>query len=51
MKDLDQSLGQDILHSLSDSKFPEISHFYNRHDCSLGRRVNAASRKGVEIQT
>ena len=33
-----------------DSKFPEISHFFNLHDSPLGRHVNAASRKSLEIQ-
>ena len=28
------------------AKFPEISHFFNQ----LGRHVNAASRKSLEIQ-
>ena len=32
------------------AKFPEISHFFNHHDSSLGRHVNAASRKSLEIQ-
>ena len=32
------------------AKFPEISHFFNLHDSSLGRHVNAASRKSLEIQ-
>ena len=32
------------------AKFPEISHLFNEHDCSLGRHVNAASRKSFEIQ-
>ena len=31
------------------AKFPEISHF-NVHDSSLGRHVNDASRKSLEIQ-
>ena len=31
-------------------KFPEISHFFNLHDSSLGRRVNAASRKNLEFK-
>ena len=30
-------------------KFSEISHFLNLHDSSLGRYVNAASRKSLEI--
>ena len=33
------------------SKFPEISHFFNLHDSSLGRHVNAVTRKSLEIQT
>ena len=32
------------------AKLPEISHFFNLHDSSLGRHVNAASRKSLEIQ-
>ena len=32
------------------AKFPEISHFFNLHDSSLGSHVNAASRKSLEIQ-
>ena len=32
------------------AKFPEISHFLNLHDSSLGRHVKAASRKSLEIQ-
>ena len=32
------------------AKFPEISHFFNLHDNSLGRHVNASSRKSLEIQ-
>ena len=32
------------------AKFPEISHFFNLHGSSLGRHVNAASRKNLEIQ-
>ena len=32
------------------AKFPEISHFFNLNDNSLGRHVNAASRKSLEIQ-
>ena len=32
------------------AKFPEISHFFNPHDSSLSRHVNAASRKSLEIQ-
>ena len=32
------------------AKFPEISHFFNLHDSPLGRHVNAASRKSLEIQ-
>ena len=30
-------------------KSPEISHFFNLHDGSLGRHVNAASSKSLEI--
>ena len=33
------------------SKIPEISHFFNLHDSSLGRHVNAASRKSLEINS
>ena len=29
---------------------PEISHFFNLHDNSLGRHVNSAPRKSLEIQ-
>jgi len=32
------------------AKLPEISHFFNHHDSSLGRYVNAKSRKSLEIQ-
>ena len=32
------------------AKFPEISHFFNYNDSSLGRHVNAASCKSLEIQ-
>ena len=32
------------------AKFPERSHFFNLYDGSLGRHVNAASRKSLEIQ-
>ena len=32
------------------AKFPEISHFFNLHDSFLGRHVNAASCKSLEIQ-
>ena len=32
------------------AKFPDISHFFNQNDSSLGRRVNAAAHKGLEIQ-
>ena len=28
----------------------KISHFFNQHDSSLGRHVNATSRKSLEIQ-
>ena len=31
-------------------KFPDISHFFKLHDSSVGRHVNAASRKSLEIQ-
>ena len=31
-------------------KFLEISHFFKPHDSSLGRHVNAASRKSLKIQ-
>ena len=31
-------------------KFREISHFFNQHNSSLGRHVNAASGKSLEIQ-
>ena len=33
-----------------DRKIPEISHFFNLGDSSLGRQVNAAARKSLEIQ-
>ena len=34
-----------------DSKIPrKLSHFFNLNDSSLGRHVNAASRKSLEIQ-
>ena len=29
------------------AKFLEVSHFFNQHDSSLGRHVNAASRKNL----
>ena len=32
------------------AKFLEKSHFFNLNDSSLGRHVNAASRKSLEIQ-
>ena len=32
------------------AKFPEISNFFNAHDSSLSRHVNATSRKSLEIQ-
>ena len=32
------------------AKLPELSHIFNQHDSSLGRHVNAASRKSSEIQ-
>ena len=32
------------------AKFPEIGNFFNLNDNSLGRHVNAASRKSLEIQ-
>ena len=32
------------------AKFPEISNFFNLLESSLGRHVNAASRKSLEIQ-
>ena len=32
------------------AKFLEIIHFFNLHDSCLGRHVNAASRKSLEIQ-
>ena len=31
-------------------KFPEVSHFWNQLDSSVGLHVNAASSKGLEIQ-
>ena len=31
-------------------KFNEISHPFNQHDSSLGRHVNAASRRSLEIE-
>ena len=33
------------------AKFPKISNFFNFHDSSLGRHVNAASSKKVEIHS
>ena len=39
-----------ILFSVQIAKFPEISHFFDQHDSCLGRHVNAASRKRLEIQ-
>ena len=36
--------------SLDSKKFPEISHFFDLHDSSLGHHVNAASRNSLEIQ-
>ena len=41
-----------LIHELfrSIAKFPELSHFFNQHDSSFGRHVNAASRKSVDIQ-
>jgi len=39
-----------IFQKTTTAKFPEISHFFNLHDSSLGRHVNAASRKRLEIQ-
>ena len=32
------------------AKFPEISDFFNQHNSSLARNVNATSRKSLEIQ-
>ena len=32
------------------SKIPKNKSFFNLHDSSLGRHVNAASRKSFEIQ-
>ena len=32
-------------------KSPKISHFLKAHDSSVGRHLDAASRKSVEIQT
>ena len=32
------------------AKFLKISHFFNWRDSSLGRHVNATSRKSLEIQ-
>ena len=34
----------------SDRQFPEINHFFNQHDSTLGCHVNAASHKTLEIQ-
>ena len=31
------------------AKLPEISHFFNLHDNSLGRHVDTTSRKSLEI--
>ena len=36
--------------TLQIAKFSETSHFFNQHDSSLRRHVNAASLKGLEIQ-
>ena len=33
------------------AEFPEITHFFNQQDGSLGRHVIAKSRKSLEIQT
>ena len=33
------------------AKLPEISHFFNLHDSSLGRHVTAASRKSLIISS
>ena len=33
-----------------DSKIPEIRHFFNLHESSLGRHVNASSRKSLETK-
>ena len=35
---------------LQKAKFPEKSHFFNLHNNSIGRHVNAASPKSLEIQ-
>ena len=32
------------------AKFLEKRHFFNLHDSSLGRRVNATSRNSLDIQ-
>ena len=32
------------------AKSPKTGHFFNPHDSSLGRHVNSASRKSLEIQ-
>ena len=34
----------------SDSQVPRNKLLFNHHDGSLGRHVNAASRKSLEIQ-
>ena len=39
------------MNCLDSAKFPEISHFFNLHDSSLGRHVNAASLKSLESQS
>ena len=39
-----------LIRELFIAKFPEISRFLNLHDSSVGRHVNPASRKSLEIQ-
>ena len=34
----------------SESQMSEMSHFFNQHDSSLNRHLNAASPKGWAIQ-
>ena len=32
------------------AKFPQIGHFFNLYDSSLGRHVNATSRNSLKIE-
>ena len=34
----------------SDSQIPQNKSLFNQHDSSLGRHVNTAKRKSLEIQ-